>query len=265
MVNSANKQKNIRDKNHRSNGISWGKKGLLVLAGLSIIVLIELALRLLSFSAQHASGHDPFVGFSSVNPLFVQVVADDGAVMMKTSPGKLVWFNEQAFPLEKRAGTFRIFTLGGSTTYGRPYADPTSFSGWTRALLNAGGSAGRRYEVINAGGISYASYRVRIIAEELLNYSPDLFIIYTGHNEFLEARTYEKLQDQPSLVFKARKLLAGMKTYQILKRTLGATASDELNISRKRSILAPEVRTMLDSSAGLDLYARDTLFSKRRV
>ncbi len=262
MVNYLNRRKNIRNKNHRPSGISRGKKILLVLAGLAIIVLTELALRLLFFSAQHTSQRDPFVGFSAVNPLFVQYIADDGTVRMKTAPGKLTWFNEQDFPLEKKAGTFRIFTLGGSTTYGRPYADPTSFSGWTRALLNADGSPERHYEVINAGGISYASYRVRVIAEELLHYSPDLFIIYTGHNEFLEARTYENLRDQPSLVFKARKLLSGMKIYQILKKTIGTGGAAEPDIGRKRSILAPEVRTMLDSSAGLDLYVRDTLFSR---
>ena len=47
--------------------------------------------------------------------------------------------------------------------------------------------------MINAGGISYASYRVAVVIKELARYEPDLFIIYTGHNEFLEERTYRTL------------------------------------------------------------------------
>jgi hypothetical protein len=44
-------------------------------------------------------------------------------------------FNAQQFPREKAPRTTRIFCLGGSTTYGRPYDDTTSFAGWLRELL----------------------------------------------------------------------------------------------------------------------------------
>ncbi len=250
------------DKLRTHNKIAWSKRALLVLVGLSFILAAELVLRLLSASTQDSFQRDPFVGFSSVNPLFVQYVADDSTVRMKTSADKLNWFNEQDFPLRKNANTFRIFSLGGSTTYGRPYTDPTSFSGWLRALLNPDGNSGREYEVINAGGISYASYRVHVVLEELLSYSPDLFIIYTGHNEFLETRTYGNLQDQSSLIFKTRKMLSGMALYKLLNNTIKSPNSSKNDNNQQRAILGPEVRTMLDSSAGLDLYERDTLFSK---
>ena len=36
-----------------------------------------------------------------------------------------------------------------------------------------------------SGGVSYASYRVAALMEELVRYEPDLFVIYSGHNEFL--------------------------------------------------------------------------------
>ena len=58
----------------------------------------------------------------------------------------------------------------------------------------------RDWEVINVGAISYASYRTAGLMEELAQYEPDLFIVYTGHNEFLERRTYDTLSERPSLV-----------------------------------------------------------------
>ena len=91
--------------------------------------------------------------------------------------------------------------MGGSTTYGRPYFDNVSFCGWLRAYLQAADPT-RNWEVINAGGVSYASYRVAILMEELVEYDPDLFIVYSGHNEFLERRTY------PQII--ARKMAEGL-------------------------------------------------------
>ena len=53
------------------------------------------------------------------------------------------------------------------------------------------------WEVINAGLLSYGSYRVAMVMEELITYEPDLFIVYTGHNEFLERRTYKEIIAAP--------------------------------------------------------------------
>ena len=78
---------------------------------------------------------DPFVGFSEAVPLMMEIEASDGQTRMVTRPNKLVWFNRQWYEKEKPAGTKRVFCLGGSTTYGRPYFDRTSFCGWLRELL----------------------------------------------------------------------------------------------------------------------------------
>ena len=117
---------------------------------------------------------------------------------METAANKLGFFNTQTFTQTKPAGTFRIFCVGGSTTYGRPYDDTTSFAGWLRAFLPEADDS-RRFEVVNAGGISYASYRVATLMEELIRYEPDLFVIYSGQNEFLENRTYGEILSQSAI------------------------------------------------------------------
>ena len=93
--------------------------------------------------------------------------------------------------------------------------------------------------------------------EELVRYQPDLFIIYTGHNEFLEERTYRKLRDIPPLVRSASSLLAKTRTWSAM-----STALQKLDISpgaekEERTNLAMEVDTILDQSIGPERYSRD--------
>ena len=153
------------------------------------------------FGAEAGSTGDPFVGFASRAHLYEAVpeaTADlSPAALLETTPERRRWVHHTRFTPDKPHGQFRIFSIGGSTTYGRPYdGDLVSFPGWLRLLLPAVDPS-RPWEVINAGGISYASYRAALVMEELVAYEPDLFIVYTGHNEFLERRTYSALLSAP--------------------------------------------------------------------
>ena len=42
--------------------------------------------------------------------------------------------------------------------------------------------------------------RVAVLMEELVDYDPDLFVVYSGHNEFLERRTYPQIIATPEAV-----------------------------------------------------------------
>jgi tetratricopeptide (TPR) repeat protein len=239
---------------------SRGRRALLqIAAGLGALLLLEGVLRLAGW-APPSDLADPYVGFTSTSPLFV---LDDSGERLVTAPGRSNHFNAQSFPRVKPAGTTRIFCLGGSTTYGRPYTDSTSFPGWLRELLPMA-APGRSFEVINAGGISYASYRVAVVMEELAAYEPDLFVVYTGHNEFLEARTYGDLLDAPSPLISLGGLASRTAVFHAL-RTLAGTAPgpDEAQDGATdpegdgRTLLPQEVATLLDGSVGPEAYHRD--------
>lgn len=189
---------------------------------------------------------DTYVGFSGYSPLFVKSRTADGEQVFETANTKMRWFNYQQFPVQKASGVSRIFCLGGSTTYGRPYNDSTSFCGWLRAFLPAVDPS-RQWEVINAGGISYASYRVLRLMETLVSYEPDLFVIYTGHNEFLEKRTYDRLLKTPEFLRDFASLASRLRIYSLL--------SDAINL--RKDVLATEVNAMLDNSVGPKDYHRD--------
>ena len=189
---------------------------------------------------------DPYVGFSGYAPLFLERNPPGGEPIFETAPNKTQWFNLQRFPARKAEDVTRIFCLGGSTTYGRPYDDRTSFCGWLREFLPAV-DPDRRWEVINAGGISYASYRVAALMEELIAYEPDLFIIYSGHNEFLEQRTYGKLLRTPEFVRNLGALASRMRLYSAL-----------YDVTYERGdVLSIEVDALLDQSVGPEDYHRD--------
>jgi tetratricopeptide (TPR) repeat protein len=195
---------------------------------------------------------DPFVGFASNVPLFVEEAAP-GAAYMVTSPNKIRWFNKQRFLKKKPAGSFRVFTLGGSTTYGHPYEDAASFSGWLREFLPVADPS-KQWEVINCGGISYASYRVSVVMEELTKYEPDLFIIYTGENEFLERRTYQGISEAPRFVTEFGGLVSRTRLYSAAKKALDRP---QTQAARPANILKSEVDTILAHSVGPRDYTRD--------
>jgi len=219
------------------------------------MVLLEGGLALFGVNPV-LQGEDPLVGFAGNLPLFVEKRSSDGRVQMVTADNKLKYFNPQAFPCRKAPDTYRIFCLGGSTTFGRPYNDLTSFAGWLRELLPEADST-RRYEVINAGGISYASYRVARLMEELARYQPDLFIVYTGQNEFLEERTYGALRDLPPAVRETAGVLARTRTWAFLQSGMRRFGLVPDNRTAKRPLLSSEVDTILDRSAGPERYHRD--------
>lgn len=160
------------------------KLAFAAVTGLTIVLALELALWACGVQPAYCQ-RDPYAGFTPQVPHFQVETNAGGEAIVTVVPKKRESLNEQTFPRKKQPGTYRIVCLGGSATYGRPFFDHTSFAGWLRAFLPKADPT-RKWEVINAGAISYASYRVKGLMAELAQYEPDLFIAYMGHNEFLE-------------------------------------------------------------------------------
>jgi len=199
---------------------------------------------------------DPFVGFAENVPQFVPGTRPDGTPILRTARNKRSLFNYQEFPREKRPDSYRIFCMGGSTTYGRPYFDEVSFCGWLRAYLQAADPS-RNWEVINAGGVSFASYRVTRLMSELGQYQPDLFIVYSGQNEFLEQRSYGGLIDQPDWLINLNASLSGTRVYTAMTHLIEAVQPDSIARAQARSQLNGEVDEILNHTIGPQSYQRD--------
>jgi tetratricopeptide (TPR) repeat protein len=226
--------------------LSYKKKALFsVFMTVFLLLAVELFLGLVGIQPQFFSD-DPFVGFRAGTPLFIR----QGDFFV-TNPAKAWYFNDQRFPIQKTARTYRIFCLGGSTTYGHPYDDQTSFVGWLRVRLQDA-EPNRDWQVINCGGISYASYRNSHLMQELAAYQPDLFVVYDGHNEFLEERTYAEFKRPGAVMFATEWIVARTRIGTVLSRLAGRGAT-----ARHPTVFSDEVDSILKSAVGPEQYHRD--------
>ncbi len=267
------RRKKKQNKNTQNNSGSTDNEGSwrrlsvpkqIVFTGLIFVLffsVLELALLLIGVKPLSLT-EDPMLGFADNAPLFVKHKRDDGTVVYRTARNKRQHFNDQSFPETKGKNTCRIFCLGGSTTYGRPYDNKLSFCGWLDAYLKAV-EPNTRWEVINAGGISYASYRVAKLMQELTQYEPDLFIVYSGQNEFLERRSYGKLADLPSWLINMDSTLNRTRAYSSLKRLSEKLRPKSIKRAKKKYEITGEVKTILAYTAGPSSYHRDDLLREQ--
>lgn len=218
-----------------------------ILLGLLPFLLLELVLNFVNWK-QPDGVKDPYVGFAAVRPLFVK---DNSGANFKIAEYRKPLFCDDSFLVEKPQDEFRIFCLGGSTVQGRPFAIETSFSTWLEQSLGVADDS-KQWNVLNCGGVSYASYRLAPIMEEVLNYQPDLIVLYTGHNEFLEDRTYESIKSTSPWIVGAHNRLSSFKTYSLLR----SLVVDRPKV-QPATTLSEEVEARLDYKNGLEKYKRD--------
>jgi len=234
---------------HRKWRYLWRFRLAAIGLGLLPLLVSEWFLAVLDLP-KHAAAIDPYVELHHLRPLFE---LEEQTQKLSIGRERLHLFRPISFPAKKSTGTFRVFALGGSTTQGEPYSNETAFPEWLKLNLQAQ-TPDTNYEVINCGGLSYASYRVLAILCEVLDYDPDLIVIYTGHNEFLEQRTSANWKPA-SARSDAVAWLAQMRTVQ-LARTLVAKPASRTD-APARTELTSEVDALLDYSGGLHDYRRD--------
>ncbi|MBM4001442.1 MAG: SGNH/GDSL hydrolase family protein [Planctomycetes bacterium] len=235
---------------------AWCYRLLAVTLGLIPFVLVDCSLRLAGWGDADA-GSDPFVGFHAIRPLFA---LDDDGRAFRIPPSRGPYFASDAFPAEKGKDAYRVFCLGGSTVQGHPYSIETSFTTWLEIALRAADPR-RDWQVINCGGVSYATYRLAPILSEVLDYEPDLIVLYAGHNEFLEDRSYAAARGASRSMVALHGVLSHWRLYQVARQ-----AADRWFGAPDRgpsAILPEEVDALLDYRGGLAHYHRDDAWAAR--
>ncbi len=171
---------------------------------------------------------------------------------LRTRPDRKKYFLYQSFQKEKRPGTLRVFITGGSVAMGFPLQEDYGPGRLLSVALDAA-EPSREHEVINAGGFGYASYRLLPVVEELLTYDPDVIVLMTGNNEFLEQRFENVTETDIS------KALHHVRLYRVL---YGAAAAfmgkaDEVNWNahqvndRERSLATQDFEKSITAMARL--------------
>lgn len=223
-----------------------------VCLGLSVFPAFELLCRVTGWGSS-APVNDAFTEFASVRPLFK---ATDDGTQFQVAADRREFFADESFAALKAPNERRILVFGGSTVQGRPYSIPTAFSTFLQiALRNA--DPNTKWEVINCGGISYASYRLLPIIQECVNYQPDLYIVCTGHNEFLECITYSDVRAASPAVVKGHGLLSRLNSFRFLQNAVAPQSVKRPRLDKP--VLPAEVDAILDHHGGLNAYSRSAL------
>ena len=222
-----------------------------VLLSLSPLLLVEIALRQLDTETAEAIDRDPLVDLHQLRPLFEK---NETTGRWEIPGRRFNFFRPDSFAADKPAGSRRVFVLGGSTVQGRPYAIETAFSTWLKLRLQAA-SPTTTFEVVNCGGVSYASYRVAQILREVLRHEPDAIVIYTGHNEFLEEREYAEVRQMGSVRRWIAQVASHIRLVSWIREQWDSGSGS--NGKRPKTVLPGEVDARLDHVGGLERYVRD--------
>ncbi len=168
--------------------ISFGKKILFAgVACLMVIGLMELLLRAFGFYdyprlvVTHVTPEGKKIyriNESIGKRYFRDHIGEKTIQMPKIYPDTLEY--------EKPANEYRIFVLGGSSVQGYPYAYNIAFPAQLEILLSKRFPE-KSFVVVNCGVTALNSFALVDFTAELMDYSPDLIIVYSGHNEFYGA------------------------------------------------------------------------------
>lgn len=135
--------------------------------------------------------YDKYFAPKSSYPIFIPGEGEKAAYYV-TNPHFQASLNDQAFLKGKKPGVTRIFVVGGSAAYGWPYTEAYGFSGFLRRTLDR--FAPGKFEVINAAGMSFGSHRVLDVLRDVVLLEPDLVIINSGNNEYVEKNVLPALE-----------------------------------------------------------------------
>jgi len=106
-------------------------------------------------------------------------------------------FRGQEILMEKPEDTYRIFVVGGSTTFGIRSPDQNTIPGHLQQNLNEI-NFDKKIEVINAGiGAITSSDELQLVNTKIVQFEPDLIIIYDGNNDIVNfpGKTKNKWND----------------------------------------------------------------------
>jgi lysophospholipase L1-like esterase len=199
---------------------------ILIALPVLFMVALEVGLRLLNYGNDYQlfqERDDAVDGVIYVNPNI--------SYKYFGNLSSTVFNAEVGFYKDKPERSFRVFVLGGSSTQGFPYNQQASFPGHLKRRLELL-YPNKFIEVINLGASAINSYTIRDILPDVLDQSPDLILIYTGHNEYYGALGAGSSKSVNPALANLLLYLRDFRTVQLLENLI-AKASKEASSQDK--------------------------------
>ena len=154
---------------------------LTVLLPFCFFLFLELGLRFFSFG-NDLSLFIPAPGQGLKYLICNSQVARRYFVNQEACPGPVA----DSFLRQKPENGYRIFVMGGSTTYGFPYLPNLMFPRILQKKLQLT-FPDKKIEVINTAMTAVNSYTLADLIDEIIQQRPDAVLVYAGHNEYYGA------------------------------------------------------------------------------
>lgn len=202
-----NKSENLSSKKQN---LFWG---IMLFAPVLFLILVEVFLQVINYGGNlelFIDGPSGYSDFLRCNPEVARRYFS-GENSVPTPPLQL-------FRKTKAENGFRIFVLGGSSSAGFPYGNNIAFPSILRQKLSRD-YQDKEIEVINVAMSAVNSYTINDLLDEVLEQSPDLILIYAGHNEYygaLGVGSAQSLSNFP-IVINLYLDLHSVKTFLLLK------------------------------------------------
>lgn len=180
---------------------------ILLLIPIVFFVLLEISLNIINYGTDTTTWVNISSKYMGLNP----DLAKRYFYTVKKVPKSI----QDVFEIEKQNNSFRVFVLGGSSAAGYPYMPLGSFSRYIRRRLELTYPK-LNIEVVNISLTAVNSFTIRDLIPDVLKQSPDLILIYAGHNEYYGALgigSMESLGNSRSLV----NFLIGINNFKIIQ------------------------------------------------
>lgn len=144
-------------------------------------VLFDLVLRLAKIDPYEEKPL-PREFLGSAERLYNKIAMADGQEAYVTEVGRSDPCRFQPIPVHKPENAYFIFIVGGSAPGGFPYSGHVAFSQWLKAGLETVYPE-NAFHMVNASFPGVTLGTVALIVREMLEYQPDVIIVYSGNNE----------------------------------------------------------------------------------
>jgi lysophospholipase L1-like esterase len=167
--------------------------------------------------------------------------------------------SNDVFLKQKPENGYRIFVLGGSTAAGWPYTNNIMFSRILQKRL-ADAYPEKYIEVINTSISAINSYTLADFSDEIIDYEPDLVLIYAGHNEYYGAFGVASTQTVGNIrwIKKMYLRLVHLRSFQLTQNFVQYLSSlfstSELSDNQMTATLMERLVSEQNIAHGSDLY-----------
>jgi tetratricopeptide (TPR) repeat protein len=206
---------------------------------------------------------DPYLGFPGTSPLYRATPGAGGTVTRTRSPNKPM-YREETFTDVKGEREFRAFCIGGSSVRSDAFMDPDGsfpFMLWLYLRSALLGDAVEKVQVVNAGGGAMGSIQNLEVLREVLDYEPDLIVVYPegGEKNFIPPNpngVLARSDDASPLKVECRKQLTRLRLYQGVRDVYRAAFPPASEAPPPASAFSAFIATLINQPFAPEIFDR---------